>query len=161
MKRVLAAVVALILSAAGGSAAAQGSARKVDPAISAISAAYEAATNAEDLAKLSALYTDDAVEMPPNQPALKGRAAIEAYYKQTFADTDGKGKITPTESGISGALAYEAGTFTQTIKMKTGETFADTGKYLVLLKQGADKMWKVSYAIYNSDKPAPPPPAPK
>jgi ketosteroid isomerase-like protein len=134
---------------------------KVDPAISKISAAYQAAVNAEDMTKLKDLYVPEAVEMPPNEPALRGWAAIEAYYKKMFADTDGKAAITPMESMVSGNVGYEVGTFTQTIKMKSGQTINDKGKYVVLLKPGADKQWRVFYAIYNSDNPPPQmPPAP-
>ena len=157
-------VFACVLTVSVGMPAAAGAqmAKKTDPAISAISSAYAKATNAEDVAGLIKLYTDDAVEMPPNMPALKGKAAIEAYYKQQFADADAKGTITPIESAITGNSAYEVGTFTQSIKMKTGESMDDVGKYVVILKQGADKQWKVAYVVYNSDKPPmPPPPAAK
>jgi len=124
-----------------------------DPAISRVSSAYEAANNAEDLAKLIALYTDDAVEMPPNAPAIRGRSAIESFYKGLFAEMDGKATLTPIESAISGPIGYEIGTFSQTMKTKNGQTTDDVGKYMVLLKQGADKQWQVAYVIYNSDKP--------
>jgi ketosteroid isomerase-like protein len=80
---------------------------KIDPAISKVSSAYQAAANAEDVAKLVALYTEDAVEMPPNEAAIRGRAAIEAYYKKQFAGADGKATITPTESMVAGNVAYE------------------------------------------------------
>ena len=152
--------LAVILAAMlmmSGMAGAQGSSSKVDPNISKISSAYEAAANAEDLAKLSALYTADAVEMPPNAPAIRGRSAIEAYYKKEFADGDGKASIKPTESAISGNIAYEVGTYSQTMKMKTGQTMSDVGKYIVLMKQGPDKQWKIAYLIYNGDNPPPAP----
>ena len=43
-----------------------------------------AAFNAKDAAKVALLYTDDAVVMPPNHALVKGRANIEAYFKQEF-----------------------------------------------------------------------------
>jgi len=136
------------------------STKATDPAISKISSAYQAATNAKDVAKLMALYADDAVEMPPNQPMVQGKGAIEAYYKKQFADGDPTLMLKPIESSVSSNFAFEAGSYTQTLKVKAnGQTINDKGKYVVLLKQGSDRLWHVEYAIYNSDNPPMLPPA--
>ena len=37
---------------------------------------------AQDAAAIAKLFTADGVEMPPNAPMQKGRAAIEAYHKK-------------------------------------------------------------------------------
>jgi uncharacterized protein (TIGR02246 family) len=130
--------------------------QKVDPAVSKVSSAYQAAVNAEDAKALAAVYTEDAVEMPPHEPMIRGRAAIQMYYEKQFAEADGKVMITPMESMASGNAGYEVGTYTQSMKMKTGQTMNDKGKYVVLLKPGVDKQWRVAYAIYNSDTPPQP-----
>ena len=43
---------------------------------------YVKATLAGDAKAIAALYTEDAVEMPPNVPSVKGRAAIEQYLHE-------------------------------------------------------------------------------
>src|SRR5687767_8647479 len=48
-------------------------------ALRAALAAYLDAANAGDSAGWAALYTEDAVMMPPNSPAVEGRAAIESW----------------------------------------------------------------------------------
>jgi uncharacterized protein (TIGR02246 family) len=153
-----AALLGLAISAGfGAPAAAQGSAKHIDPTISKVSTAYAAAVNAMDAATLAALYTEDAVEMPPNEKAVHGRPAIEAFYKKQFADTaSATSSIKPTESAIAGSIGYEVGTYTQTLKLKSGLTVNDVGKYIVLLKPGTDKQWRVAYVAYNSDNPPPP-----
>ncbi len=123
-----------------------------DPAVLAVAEAYRAATLKGDTAGILRLYTDDAVEMGPGSPPVKGRAAIEQYYRQQMS---GPGRITAftfdhLESRTSGDVGYDVGTYRQTM---TGGPMAgdDTGKYVVILKKSGGQ-WKVAYAIYNSDR---------
>jgi ketosteroid isomerase-like protein len=132
---------------------------KADPAIVKIADAYVKATLASDPKAVGALYTEDAVELPPNQPLIKGRAAIEQYYAKFFATGKlGAFTLDHLESTASGTVGFDVGTYKQSIAMKDGKTVTDTGKYTVIVKKvGAD--WKVAYAIYNSDQQPMPPPA--
>jgi ketosteroid isomerase-like protein len=99
-----------------------------------------------------ALYDTNAVEMPPDQPLLKGKAAIEQYYKKLFGDPNMKVTsfvLDHIESTVSGDVAYDVGTYKQTM-MASGKSMNETGKYVVLMRKvGTD--WKVTCAIYNSD----------
>lgn len=130
-----------------------------DKAVIAVADAYTAAMLKADSAAVAALYMDDAIEMPPNAAAVKGKTAIEQYYKKQFAD----GKITAfslthVDSHVSGDVGYDIGTYTQAMT-PAGKTqsFQDAGKYIVVLKKSGGK-WLVRYVCYNSDNP--PPPAP-
>ena len=125
-------------------------------------AAYEKAAGAQDGAAIAKLYTPDGVEMPPNAPAAKGRAAIEAYHK-AFGQQFMVHGITLTATGtqVHGDTAVDIGTYTQSLMpMNGGGMFDDKGKYIVLLKKDASGTWMLTHAIYNSDNP-PPPAAPK
>jgi uncharacterized protein (TIGR02246 family) len=120
-------------------------------------AAYEKASNAHDAAAISKLFTADGTEMPPNAPAAKGRAAIEAMHKTLTTQVEfSQLKIAPTDTKVVGDFAYEVGTYTQTITPKGGKPAPDKGKYVVLLKKVEDGSWEVVYSIYNSDMPAAP-----
>src|SRR4051812_13499596 len=68
----LAAVPALAQQRASSGAAAE---------IGKVRTAYETAGNAQDGAGLAKLFAADGTLMPPHAPLQKGRAAIEAYYK--------------------------------------------------------------------------------
>jgi len=115
--------------------------------------AYVTAMLASDAASAAALYREDAVEMPNCRPLVKGRPAIEQYFRGLMKG----GKITTfvlthTESSISGDTAYDVGTYTQRLSTPGG-IVDDTGKYVVMLKRtGGD--WKVAYSIHNSDRPS-------
>jgi uncharacterized protein (TIGR02246 family) len=131
-----------------------------DPAIASVADAYVKASLAGDVKAMVALYTDDAIEMPPNQPAVRGRAAIEQYYvKEMAAAKLTAFALTHLETVASGDIGYDVGTYTQTVTTKDGKAHASTGKYTVIVKRSGAG-WKVAYAIYNGDQP-PPPPAPK
>ena len=129
-----------------------------DPAIVAVADQYVKATLAGDAQAVAALYTDDAVEMPPNEPAAKGRAAIQQLYERNFkAAKISDFTLTHVESRSSGDTGYDIGTYVQSITPTGGTAMKDTGKYTVILKRIGGS-WKVAYAIYNSDLPPPPPP---
>jgi uncharacterized protein (TIGR02246 family) len=128
---------------------------KTDPALTKLAKAWEAAFNATDVAKVASMYTDDAVVMPPNHEPVRGRANIEAFFKE-MAGT--KLTLTPFESAISGSTAYEAGTYQMSITPQTGPPTTDKGKYVVILKRGSDGQWRLSHDIFNSDMPLPVPP---
>jgi len=131
-------------------ARAQASASAAD--IVKVTDAYVKASLAGDAKAVAALYTDDAVEMPPYEPLVKGRAAIEQYYtKQMGGPAKLKSlNLTHIESKASGDIGYDVGTYTQTLS-DGQHSMDDTGKYTVLLKR-VGGAWKVAYAIYNSDK---------
>ena len=131
---------------------------KDDPAIAKVRSAYQTAAGSQDGAAIAKLYTADGVEMPPNAPAAKGRAAIEAFHKAFAQQWMMHGMtITPTETKVTGDTAYDVGTYKQSLMaQKTGTMVEDKGKYIVLLKKDAGGAWLISHAIYNSDNPPPP-----
>ena len=111
---------------------------------------FETAFNAQDAKKVAALYTEDAVAMPPNRPMVKGRAAIEADVQRDFKAGVSKLKLTPLESAILGDRAYEAGTSTVSVGGKQM-----SGKYVVIYKRVGNQ-WLIAFDSYSGDEPPPP-----
>ncbi|HXT30295.1 MAG TPA: nuclear transport factor 2 family protein [Vicinamibacterales bacterium] len=149
--RVAAAVACAVALAVSGVAA-----RQADPGVAKVREAYQKAISAQDAAGLAKLYTADGVEMPPNAPAQKGRAAIEAFHKGLAKEWMVHGMtITSTETTVAGDHAIDIGTYKQNLMpMKGGPMVDEVGKYIVVLKkEGAG--WAISRAIYNSDNPPP------
>ena len=147
------AVMAASVSAQQPKAAAGGD----EAALAKIRAAYQTAAGTQDGAALAKLYAPDGVEMPPNAPAAKGRAAIEAFHK-AFGQQFMMHGMTITSSGpkVTGDVAHDVGTYKQGLMpMKGGAVVDDTGKYVVLLKKDASGAWWITHAIYNSDLPPP------
>jgi uncharacterized protein (TIGR02246 family) len=131
-------------------------ARQNDPGVAKVREAYQKAVSAQDAAGLAKLYTADGVEMPPNAPAQKGRAAIEAFHKGLAKEWMVHGMtITSTQTTVAGDNAIDIGTYKQNLMpMKGGPMVDEVGKYIVVMKkEGAG--WAISHAIYNSDNPPP------
>ncbi len=148
--------VALAASISAQSPAKSAQSPAKDPAIVAVADAYSKASIAGDSNAIAALYTEDAVELPPNHPPVKGRAAIQAYYAELMGTAKMTAfTLTHWEARASGDVAYDVGGYAQTLSPKQGVAMKDTGKFSVILKKVGNE-WKVAYAIYNSDQPAPP-----
>ena len=116
-----------------------------------------AATNAGDAAALADLYTEDAIHMPPNRPALVGKEAIQSSYQTGFAQFTQKLTLTLEEVEVSGDWAFSRSTYTGTGTPKAGgePIFEDNGKFLAIHKRQPDSTWKIHRDIANSDRPLP------
>lgn len=157
----LAAVAACAMALAVGSVAARQAGG--DPAVAKVRQAYQAAAAAQNAAGIAKLFAPDGVEMPPNAPAQKGRAAIEAFHKGMAQQWMVHGiTITSTETHVAGDYAIDIGTYKQNLMaVKTGSMTEDVGKYMVVLKKDAGGAWWIANSIYNSDAPPPAPAAKK
>jgi uncharacterized protein (TIGR02246 family) len=127
-------------------------------AIRAVADAYVKASLAGDAKAIAALYTEDAIEMPPNQPMIKGRAGILQYYQKEFGSgmTMNSFTLSHIESQATGDRGYDVGTYQQSVTPKgAASPVTDSGKYTVILKR-VGGAWLVAYAIYNSDQPPQP-----
>ena len=161
--KLLTAIVAIVLG--GAAVSAQQGVQGEDPGIAKLRAAYQAAAGSQDGAAIAKLYAADGVEMPPNAPAARGRAAIEAFHKAFAQQWMMHGMtISPKSLHVfNGDTAYEVGSYKQSLMaQKTGAMVDDTGKYIVLLKKdAASGAWLITHSIYNSDNPPPAAPAKK
>ena len=123
-------------------------------ALSTLRADYTAAFNTGDAVGVANIYATDATLMPPGEPAVAGRAAIQEYFKSGFAQYTMKASLESQEFNLVGAdWAFDRGTYTLTIKPKAGgDAITQENKYITLLHREADG-WKAKRDIYNSNKP--------
>jgi ketosteroid isomerase-like protein len=127
-----------------------------EQAIESTAEAYRKAVLAGDAAAVSATYRDDAMEMPPSQPPLRGRAAIGQYYRERFAGPAHVVQFTFTriETAAAGDIGYSTGTFKQKLVLQTGQAIECSGTYVVVVRRDAG-VWKSQYVMYNEDRPRP------
>jgi uncharacterized protein (TIGR02246 family) len=133
--------------------------------IKALNAAREAfmkGYEAGDADAIGALYMEEAISEPNNQPTLKGRAAIVASLKAMFEQVSVKPVLTPDETRTLGSVGLDRGTYVVTVTPKSGAPATSSeGRYMVVFVKGADGTWKVSRDIDNAaGAPAPEPAAP-
>jgi len=113
---------------------------------------FSAAASGGNVEGMMSIYADDAVLMPPNLPAFRGRDAI----RQFWTGFTGAGKIdatlTPDKVMQSCDMATELGHYALTITPKGGAAVQDTGKYVVTWRKVGGQ-WKAVADIFNSDRP--------
>lgn len=120
-----------------------------------ISPAFMKAAEAKDAEAAAALYSEDAMVMPPGAPAVKGRAAIEAFWRKMMLSAIRRVTLATTDLGMSGDIAYETGTYTLDLTLPDGSPASDGGKYITLMRRQADGSWKMTHDMWSSDAPAP------
>ncbi len=109
--------------------------------------AWTAAFNKGDAAAVAALYTEDAYVLPPGAEMVKGRAAIEAFWRQATQQLTDAKLMTVDVVPLGPEAAREVGTVT--LKTKTQPPQEVTGKYVVVWrKTGGD--WKLATDIWNT-----------
>ncbi|WP_201838116.1 YybH family protein [Microvirga zambiensis] len=117
--------------------------------IQSLSDQFAKAFNAGDAAGVAALYTEDAVILPPGGEMMKGRSAIQAFWKGA-AEQLGDGTLTTVDvKPLGNDTAREIGTFS--FRSKGAQPQEVTGKYVVVWeKVGSD--WKLATDIWNTNK---------
>ena len=110
---------------------------------------WTAAFDKGDAAAVAALYTEDAYVLPPGSEMVKGRAAIEAFWRQA-AQQMGDAKLTTVDVlPLGPEAAREVGTVT--LKTKTQPPQEVVAKYVVVWRKvGGD--WKLATDIWNTNK---------
>jgi ketosteroid isomerase-like protein len=112
-----------------------------------------AAFNGRDPAALAALYTENAVLMPPSEPSVQGTAAIEAWFTEALSRL-GAIRLNPTGTHTAGSLAVQLGTFRiqpSSSALADGAAAERAGKYLLVLTRSGGE-WKIYWDIWNLDQ---------
>lgn len=135
-----------------------------EAAIRATRATFESAAGSGSADSMAALYTADAVVLPPNMARASGTAAIKELF--TGMMTAGRPTLRLTMDEVAGRqdMAYVVGTYHLSWTPATADAAAppaDSGKYVEVLMRQADGGWKTVADMWNSDAPPPmPTPAP-
>ena len=113
-------------------------------------------TEEDYTAYVETYYAPDAVVMPPNQPAVQGRAAIAEMLGSLPPLQDVQYDVQLIEG--SGDIAYVKGAYSFLMVMADmEEPVPDRGKYIEVWRRQPDGGWKVAFDIFNSDLPLPAP----
>ncbi len=132
-----------------------------EAALRAADAAFSKASESRSLDRIAAYFADDATLLPPNSPMLSSHDAIRKMFGDMLAMPGFllTWQATKVEVAKSGDVGFSLGTFTMAMTGPDGKPAADHGKYATVWRKQADGNWKVIVDMFNSDTPAPPPPA--
>jgi len=106
-----------------------------------------------DLTFFAATLDDDAVVLPPDAPAREGKAACLTFMRDVLgrllAQFNRELVCDSAEIVIDGDLAFDRGSFTQSLREKqTGTVVRERGHYLWLyVRRPAG--WKLARVIWN------------
>ena len=125
-------------------------------AINAVRQGFLEAYNNGDAAGLAACCSDDIVQLPPNEAAVRGKEAIAARYQAQF-DRFACDLTTMTEElQIADQWAFAWGTYKIALNPRDGAaTIRDNGKYIAIFRRERDGSWKFARDTFNSDNPPP------
>jgi uncharacterized protein (TIGR02246 family) len=144
--RILLAAAALATVGAGCGGAAPPAADKA--AADELTASWVKAVDAGDAAAVAELYTEDAESLPPGGPAITGRNAIEAYWRDDFGSGGIVTRLTPRASIAQADLLHVNGTYE--VAAKGSAASLASGQYQQLWKR-VDGQWKVHDEIWRLD----------
>ena len=142
MRRIM--LAAVCFGALAGAAGAQDKAT-----IEQLNEKFAAAFNKGDAAAVAAMYTEDAVVLPPGADMVRGRENIRAFWAKTAEQIQDIKLTTVDVKPLGPDAAREIGTFS--LKTKGPQPQEVSGKYVVVW-QKAGNDWKLATDIWNSGK---------
>lgn len=114
---------------------------------------------ASDVDSMAALLAEDARVLPPNEPAIEGRAAWISWARSMFGHGTWTEDIITESVVANGPIAIERGQYILNFTPGPNSppdavAMSDTGKYLWHWHR-PDGRWQLVDAIWNSDRPLP------
>ncbi len=141
-------------------------------ALHSVREAHDGAVNAGDLEAYLANCAEDVVLMPPSEPPVVGKEALRAWAQGLFGQFSFEQTTSSDEVVVTGDWGFDRGTYTITPTPKAvGEAaegtsieqpeigreldYAQTGKYLWILRRQPDGSWKIARGMWSSNHPPP------
>jgi uncharacterized protein (TIGR02246 family) len=123
-------------------------------AIGKLRAAFLDAHNEGDADRLAALFTDNAVLAPPDDPTCEGKDAIADYFDDLLRDEPSTAEFDVQETRVDGDWAFERIDVTlDGTDPDTGESTETWARYFWVLRRQRDGAWKIDRLMYNIEEP--------
>ncbi len=107
--------------------------------------------NSGDLDRYTEMLTQDAVWIPPGQPAVEGRKAIREWLEPIFRDYRYDFALKGSRVQVAGDWAVERGVFDSSLQRRQGGDLQhQTGTYIVLWRQSETGEWRIERYIDGS-----------
>ena len=109
--------------------------------------------NAGDAEVFLSAFSDDAVAMPPNAPAVAGDAFRE-WTRGFFDQIELAVSYEDVQLIVAGDHAIHHYAFEWTVTPKAGgEPFSERGQGIHILRREPDGSWKITHDIWNANAP--------
>jgi uncharacterized protein (TIGR02246 family) len=121
-------------------------------AIKDIVSELNAAVNAADIDKILSFYADDAIRIPPNEPAATGKEAVRDSFQQMFDEIDLQENDEVEGAHVSDDLAVVHVVFTAILTLKVaGESENVKGNKILVFKKQFRDSWSCIYSIWSDE----------
>ena len=149
----------LLLSTACQTQMSQDTRATDESALKSLDSEWSKTAGAKNVDKTVSYYSDDAVVLPPNSPALTSKEQIRAMWTGLLGGPGFSGGWTATRVDVarSGDLAYITGNYEMTENDSGGKPQTDKGKYLEVWKKQTDGSWKCVADMFSTNLRAAPP----
>lgn len=114
---------------------------------------YEAALNANDLEKILALYGSEPVFMPQHAPALVGRDAVRAGYRQVFETLKLDVRFEIHDVQQAGEWAWARTTSAGRTRMLAAGVAVAEGNNELFVFRHEDGAWKIHRYLFSTNRP--------
>ncbi len=105
-----------------------------------------------DAADLAGLVAEDAVWMPPGEPAVLGRDAIQARYEAQFTNVHSVLALDQDQIRVSTNMAWLRGNYERIDTLVTGgPVMTITGKYLMTFSRESGG-WRITSLTWNANE---------
>ena len=112
-----------------------------------------AALERGDVAAASACYADDAQLLTPAAELIRGREAIEEYWRTGIALGLSAVSFEARRVERLGARQVEIGRYRVTVETEPTDARFELGTYLVLHRQAVDGTWQRAVDVLDPDEP--------
>ena len=118
--------------------------------IAEVNALFADALQRGDTVAAAKVYTEDARLLPPGQPTVRGREAIQEFWASATSQLGLKEVVLESvELLVQDRRAEEIGRYV----LSAEDGVIDKGKYVVIWKREPGRVWKWHVDIWNSDGP--------
>lgn len=115
-------------------------------------AAFLAALRRGDASEAAAAYALDATLVVPAGELLRGRPAIERFWRTGMEIGIGDVELAVLEVRFRGDIAVEVGEYALHIAKEAGRSDVNRGRYLVVHRVEPDGRWRRAAEIFSPDR---------
>jgi ketosteroid isomerase-like protein len=121
-------------------------------AIMAFNERYLGSINDEDIGTLASLTTEHHVMIAPNRPPIVGKAANDEMNGKAFEEFRFDETWNPTETVVSGDLAFQSGSYSSTATPRAGgDARTIKGTFLRIYQRQRNGEWRMTRDTFNTE----------
>lgn len=114
---------------------------------------YLSAFNSGDFRRVASYWAEDAVHLPPIGPEVRGRAALEEFYRQSSEVMKAQLSDHSYECRFAGDHVFVRESFTVSIQPPGQEAISRPGRGLWIGRKEADGVWRTFWAMARLEEP--------